>query len=110
MTDDTVPAATRFAALSESEQADLRHDAWTATVEAFAESRPDRYELLDAIDAWDDLMLEVTEDEHGRKRFEAVTDILAPSDTEPTERHHEAAVAFLDAYCDRLCALLDERD
>ncbi|MFB6194985.1 MAG: hypothetical protein ABEI80_02355 [Haloplanus sp.] len=107
--DDATPAAVRFDSLGEGEQEDLKHEAWTDTVEAFAEERPDQYELLDDVDAWDDIMLDVTEDEHGRKRFEADTDILPPSDADPSERHHEAAAAFLDAYRDRLRALLRER-
>lgn len=107
---DSTTAAAQYETLDERTQADLEHEAWSEAVEQLRAEQPDVYARLDDADAWDDMGLEVYEDEHGRRYFHTVTGVhYAPGD-EAGKRLSEAAHELLGAYRDELEALVESHD
>ena len=107
---ESTTAAAQYETLDERTQGDLEHEAWSQAVEELRAEQPDIHARLDDADAWDDMGLEVYEDEHGRRYFHTVTGVhYAPGD-EAGKRLSEAAHEFLGAYRDALEALVASHD
>ena len=107
---DSTTAAAQYETLDERTQGDLEHEAWSEVVEDLRTEQPDVYERLEAADAWDDMELEIYEDEHGRRYFHKVTGIHYSPGDEAGQRLSEAAHEFLGAYRDELETLVESRD
>lgn len=101
-----ITTAAQFENLDERAQGDLEHDAWSQVAEQFATEHSDLHDLLDKHDAWDDMQLEIYEDEHGRKYFHKVTGVQYAPGHENGKRLSEAAHEFLNEYRDRLSELV----
>jgi len=104
------PTAEQFENFDEQAQNDLKHDAWSQVAEEFASQHPGLHDRLDRNDAWDEMELEIYEDEHGRKYFHRTTGVVYAPGHRPGKKLHEAANEFLNQYRERLSELVRERD
>jgi hypothetical protein len=107
---ESTTAAAQFETLDERTQADLEHEAWSEAVEELRAEQPDVYERLEAADAWDDMELEVYEDEHGRRYFHKVTGVVYSRGDEAGQRLSEAAHEFLNQFRDELESQVQSHD
>lgn len=105
----TTTTAAQFETFDEQTQGDLKHDAWSRAVEQFREEHPDWYDHLESSSkvSWDDMELEIYEDENGRKYFHIVVGVTG-GPGEPAKKRKNLAVEFMDSYRNRLGELVQE--
>lgn len=110
-TDDAtdMSRAARFRAFDEQTQADLKREAWDAAVVGFRDENPEWYDELDSTDkvSWDDMELEIYQDENGRDYFHIVTGTTG-GPGEPAKHRRELAVEFMNVYRDQLEARIGD--
>jgi hypothetical protein len=102
--------AAQFTTFDEQTQADLKYEAWSQTIDAWMDERPDAYERIDSTNkvSWDDMELEVHQDENDRDYFFIVTGVEYAPGHENGKQLFETVHGLMADYREQLQALIND--
>lgn len=110
MSDDSKTAFEMFADAKERDRADVKYEAWSATIEDWKEERPDDFQRMEQSDKfdWDKIGVEQATDRNGRVYLECMTGIVYSPGDSNGKQNHELAHEFASDYRDHIQRLTRE--